>query len=219
MPSETTPADGAPPLSGRRAQAARNDRRILESARAVFLANPEAPIADVAKHAGVGISALYRRYPSKDELLRQLNRESLAEYIADVERALADERAPWQTFADFMRRRVAAESHALTVRLAGTFEPSEDLYRESSRARDLTGKLFRRVRRAGAVRPDLTADDLSFLFEQLTAVSVRDPRRTLRLRGRYLELMLAGIRADPQHEGRLPGPPPSWSEIAERWET
>lgn len=48
---------------------ARNDKRILESARAVF----------VAEHAGVGISALYRRYASKGELLRQLNRDNLAD--------------------------------------------------------------------------------------------------------------------------------------------
>src|SRR5579859_6847968 len=39
------------PLSGRQAEAARNDQRILESARAVFVADPGAPITAVAKHA------------------------------------------------------------------------------------------------------------------------------------------------------------------------
>ena len=53
------------PLSGRRAEAARNDRRILEAAREVFVADPSAPIAAVAARAGVGIGALYRRYGSK----------------------------------------------------------------------------------------------------------------------------------------------------------
>ena len=46
------------PLSGRRAQAAANDAVILASARAVFTADPSAPISAVAQHAGVGISAL-----------------------------------------------------------------------------------------------------------------------------------------------------------------
>ncbi len=49
------------PLSGRKAQAARNDTLILAAARAVFTADPSAPIAAVAERAGVGISALYRR--------------------------------------------------------------------------------------------------------------------------------------------------------------
>ena len=43
------------------AVARRNDATILASARAVFVADPDAPIAAVARHAGVGISSLYRR--------------------------------------------------------------------------------------------------------------------------------------------------------------
>ena len=66
MPEQTTA------LSGRRGQAARNDEVILAAARDVFLADPKAPIAAVAERAGVGISALYRRYASKDDLLRTL---------------------------------------------------------------------------------------------------------------------------------------------------
>lgn len=205
------------PLSGRRAQAARNDERILESARAVFVADPGAPISTVAEQAGVGISALYRRYESKEELLRQLNRDSLADYIADVKAALADEGDPWESFADFMRRRVDADSHSLTLRLAGTFTPTEDLYREGERAQSLNIRLFERTQGAGAIRPDLVVDDLSFIFEQIAAVRVRDPARTRDLRRRYLALLLEAIRAEGERP--LPGPPPSWREIAERWDT
>lgn len=204
------------PRNGRRAEAARNDRSILESARAVFVIDPSAPIAAVAEHAGVGISALYRRYPSKEELLRQLNRDSLADYIADVEAALADEGDAWETFAEFMRRRVDADSHSLTLRLAGTFTPTEDLYREGSRAQSLNVRLFERTRKAGSIRPDLVVDDLSFIFEQVAAVRLRDPKRTRELRRRYLALLLEAIRHNTGP--RLPGPPPSWQEIAERWE-
>src|SRR5262249_44194404 len=55
----------AGPLSGRRAQARRNDGRIRDAARDVFTADPDAPMSTVAARAGVGISALYRRYASK----------------------------------------------------------------------------------------------------------------------------------------------------------
>src|SRR3712207_7260781 len=92
------------PLNGRRAEAARNDWLIMDAAREVFIADPAAPIAAVAKRAGVGIGALYRRYASKEELLRRLCSEGLRRYIAEAEAALADEDDPWATFAAFMRR-------------------------------------------------------------------------------------------------------------------
>ena len=84
------------PMSGRRAEAARNDERILDAARAVFVADPAAPIAAVAEQAGVGISALYRRYASKEELLRRLCADGLVAYLAAAEEALADEGDPWE---------------------------------------------------------------------------------------------------------------------------
>ena len=64
-------------LPGRRGQAARNDVVILDAARQVFLVDPKAPISHVAERAGVGISALYRRYPSKEFLLCRLCHDGL----------------------------------------------------------------------------------------------------------------------------------------------
>src|SRR5579871_6881105 len=90
------------PLPGRRQQAARNDALILEAARDVFLRDPGAPISAVAKRAGVGISALYGRYASKDELLRKLCHDGLQRYVEETEAALADDRPPWEVFADWM---------------------------------------------------------------------------------------------------------------------
>src|SRR5919107_3972371 len=71
-------------LSGRRAQAARNDELIMDAAREVFVADPTAPIAAVAERAGVGISALYRRFGSKEDLLRRLCAEGQRQYIAEA---------------------------------------------------------------------------------------------------------------------------------------
>jgi AcrR family transcriptional regulator len=205
------------PLSGRRAQAARNDARIIEAARAVFVADPGAPIAAVAERAGVGISALYRRYASKEELLRRLCADGLARYIAAAEAALADEGDPWAAFAGFMHRVVDADTASLTLRLAGTFVPSEELYRTSERAQALNVRLFERTKASGAIRPDLAVDDLSFLLEQLASIHVRDEERTRQLRHRYLELLLDGLRTPSTTP--LPGPAPTWDEIRQRWQT
>ena len=203
-------------LSGRRAEAARNDRRILEAAREVFVADPSVPIAAVAARAGVGIGALYRRYGSKEELLRRLCAEGQRQYIAEAEAALADEGDPWAAFAAFMCRIVDADTHSLTLRLAGTFTPTEELYRDSRKAQDLNLRLFERTKTAGAIRPDVEVDDLSLLFEQVAAVRIGDEERTRQLRRRYLALLLEALRVPSGSP--LPGPPPSWEEISRRWE-
>jgi len=209
-------AEDSRPLSGRRAEAACNDRLILEAAREVFVADPEAPISKVAERAGVGISALYRRYASKEDLLRQLCADGLRRYIAEVEAALADEDDPWNAFADFMCRIVDADTHSLTLRLAGTFAPTEELYRDSRKAQELNLRLFERTKTAGAIRHDVEVDDLSLLFEQVVAVRIGDEERTRQLRRRYLALLLDALRVSSGSP--LPGPPPSWEEISRRWE-
>jgi hypothetical protein len=70
---------------------------------------------------------------------------------------------------------------------------------------------------AGAIRAGVTADDLSFVFEQLAAIRVGNEKRTGQLRHRYLALQLDALH-NPSTTP-LPGPPPSWEEISRRWET
>jgi hypothetical protein len=139
----------------------------------------------------------------------------LHRYIAEAERALADGRDPWTAFAAFMGRVAEADTHSLTQRLAGTFAPTEVLYRDAARTQDLNVALFERVRAAGAIRPDVVVDDIGWVLEMVAAVRLRDARRTAELRERYLALLLDGLRA--KIGAPLPGPPPTWAEISERW--
>lgn len=213
-----TPDTSAPaaPLSGRRAQAARNDQVILDAARAVFLADPAAPVSAVAEAAGVGMSALYRRYPSKEDLLRRLCRDGLAAYTAIAEDCVADDGDPWDAFATFMRRQVEAGSNALVLKLAGTFTPDEELYAMATHAGELNVALFDRTMAAGVIRPDVDVADIGVILEQLASISVgASPERNLVLRRRYLELILDGLRATPSAE--LPGPTVTDEEFAARW--
>ncbi|MFJ2032703.1 TetR/AcrR family transcriptional regulator [Streptosporangium sp. NPDC087985] len=203
------------PMNGRRAQAARNDQVILDAARAVFVADPGAPISAVAERAGVGISALYRRYASKEELLRKLCSDGLKIYIGEAEAALADGGDPWHAFAGFMRRVVDADVHSLTINLAGTFTPDEDLHRDSAHASELAERVFDRAVQAGVLRPGLDVADIAMIFEQLAAVHLGDGERTAQVRHRYLVLMLDALHLTSAPS--LPGPPPSAEEIALRW--
>jgi AcrR family transcriptional regulator len=197
-------------MNGRQAQAARNDTAILEAARAVYAADPDAPIARVAARAGVGISALYRRYPSKEELLRKLCGDGLKAYIAAAETALADDGDAWKVFRRFMHRVVEADAHTLTAQLAGPLEQSsEALWREATKAQDLGERVFKRAQKAGAVRGDAVAEDIANVFEQLSAIRGDTEERTAQLRKRYLTLQLDGLR--PRKKAQpLPGPAPRW---------
>jgi AcrR family transcriptional regulator len=203
------------PLSGRRAEAARNDERILASARAVFLDDPDAPITAVAKHAGVGISALYTRYGSKEELLRKLCNDGLERFVAETEAALADERDDWAAYADYMRRLVDADTSSMTLALAGSFTPTPEMFALAERANELSRRLFERVKHV--LRPELDVHDQSVVFEMVAAVKLGDRARTEQLRRRYLTVILDGMRAEDGAE--LRGPPPSWRELNERWVT
>jgi AcrR family transcriptional regulator len=203
------------PMSGRKAQAARNDQIILAAARAVFIADPTAPISAVAERAGVGISALYRRYPSKEELLRKLCADGLRRHIAAAEAMLAEDGDPWEAFVRFMGTLVDADSNSLTQRLAGTFTPTEDLYRAAAAAQELNERIFARVRSAGVVRPDIDVNDIGVILEQLASIRFGDAGRTNQLRHRYLALYLDALHRPSERP--LPGPPPTWSELGERW--
>jgi AcrR family transcriptional regulator len=209
-------ANVAAPLSGRRAQAARNDERILEAAREVFLADPGAPISAVAQHAGVGIGALYRRYAGKDELLQRLAADGMQRYLEEVRAALADDGDAWIAFTRFMRRCLDIGAGALTQRLAGTFTATEELSLQGREIYVATQELLERTKAAGALRPDIEVGDLSLLLEQLQGVRIGDAVRASQLRHRYLTVILDGLHlADaPQ----LPSTPPSWQETSRRYE-
>jgi AcrR family transcriptional regulator len=201
-------------LSGRRGQAAANDHRILAAARAVFVADPTARVSAVAAQAGVGISALYRRYPSKEDLLRQLCRDGLRLYVEEAEAAVARNGDAWEIFADFLRRIVDADVHSLTVSLAGTFEPTRDMFDDARRADELNEKLISRAKARG-LRRDFAVEDLPMILEQLAAIKLGDGPRRQELRRRYLEVQLDGLKSPPNTP--LPGVPPRAEELSGRW--
>ncbi|GAA0570752.1 TetR/AcrR family transcriptional regulator [Kribbella sandramycini] len=202
-------------LSGRKAQAARNDEVILAAARAVFIADPGAPISAVAEHAGVGISALYRRYASKEELLRKLCGDGLDRYIAESEKALADDRDPWVAFTAFMAALVDADTNSLTARLAGTFTPTPELYEAAVRAESLDRAIYARTQ--PHFRDGIVVEDFAVILEQLTSIRLGDDHRTTQLRHRYLALMLEAMHRPSAQPPPLPGPPPTVEELTDRW--
>lgn len=203
-----------PPLRGRQAEAARNDAVILDAARRVFLRDPSAPMSAVAEAAGVGVAGLYRRYAGKDDLLRTLCGNGLRHYVALAEQALDTAGTGWDAFVGFVTAVVDADVHSLTVHLAGTFRSTDELRLLAQRSGPLVERIMTRAHDEGALRDDVTAADLPMILEQLSAVRVEDAARTTALRERYLALLLMALRTDGPP---LPGPPPTPTELGERW--
>ena len=203
-------------LDGRRAQAARNDDAILAAARAVFIAQPDAPIGEVARVAGVGIGALYRRYPSKEALLATLCLDGLRRFIAIAQEAGAVS-DPWESFVEFLRGIVDADVHSLTVHLAGRFTPTPEHRGLAVEAGALVDRVLHRAQQSGAVRGDLGSTDLPMIYEQLAAIRLGDTGQIRELRRRYLDVHLAGLRSAASSYGALTGTAPTRAQLGARW--
>lgn len=186
-----------------RADAARNAERILRAAREVYgECGPEAPIEAIARRAGVGERTLYRRFPTKADLIRAALDQCIAEDLTptiDVVRRCDD---PLRGLAELIEAAISlgARQHNLltAARRAGSLTPdvSTALY-------EALTELSRRGQQAGVVRADLVADDLPRLIAMLHSVlwtmdSGSDGWR------RYVALLLDAISTDD--EGR-PLPP------------
>lgn len=199
---------------GRTREANANDALILQAAREVFVADPKAPIADVAAKAGVGMAALYRRYPSKEFLLASLCAEGQRVYIAEAEAALAQPGDGFDAFCNFLHRIVASDTHSLSGRLAGTFKPTEVHLKQAIRLREVAEALLERAQSSGRLRPELNLIDLGLMLEAIAFPQFGTKGRTAEIRQRLLALMIDGIRAghDP-----LPGNAPTWGEQERRW--
>jgi len=86
------------PKTPLRRDAERNRERILGAARSVFAAEGiEASMASVARAAGVGIATLFRRFPTRDDLINAVFACTMNTYLDAVTTALGDP-DPWHGF-------------------------------------------------------------------------------------------------------------------------
>lgn len=185
-----------PPL---RADAARNRELIVAAARDVFAESGlEASTAEIARRAGVGEATLYRRFPSKDDLVLAIVQTQMAEVIEVAEECL-ERHGPWEGVERFL--------HAMVERSVsdqGVHESAKDrcithpaLAEPRARVLELITKLVRRAQDAGVVRDDLAGQDVFLLVTAAGGVA-NLPFGGLRddLWRRYLGIILDGIRPD-----------------------
>ena len=169
-----------------RADARRNLELVLDAAEQAFAASgPDASIDEIARLAGVGHGTVFRRFPTKDDLMYAVIERHVAQLCAIAEEALAAD-DPGEAFFDFARR--AAELGMTTPGLhrcvvhCGEKPGAAELEK-------LGVKLVSRAQRAGAVRRDVEPADVQLLVR--SALTSAPPGQWRR----YLEVVLDGLRA------------------------
>ena len=188
-----TPETTAPTL---RRDARENRNRILAAARAAFAAEGvDVPVETIADRAGVGMGTLYRRFPTKHDLVQAVIEESLDAFVVAAEEGLAED-DPWTGFTGFVERvlELHVENRALREVLAGTEHGhARDAVRR--RVRPLVRRLIERAHADGSLRPDFAPEDMPLVF--MTAGRVLEAGRGVApdLWRRYLGLLLDGLRA------------------------
>ena len=190
---------------------------VLEAARSALLDDPSASMRTVAQAAGVGMSALYRIVGDRNTMVGEVTSVAMRRYIEEAERALSASGDPLDNYIDFLERILVADTSAIVVRLAGTFEPGPEQWQLGERVGALNRELFVRAASTGRIRPDVTELDVAHALELLSHRSVRDEQRSLELRKRILRILVDGLLTPTAVP--LDSEPPRDEEWAERWRT
>ena len=185
-----------------RADAARNVERILRAARDVYgELGPDAPVEAIARRAGVGVRTLYRRFPTKADLVRAALDQSIAEDLTPAIEDAGRAGDPLRGLARLIEAAIALGAREQNLLTAA--------HRAGSLTADISdslnvalGDLVRRGQQAGIVRAELVSDDLPRLIGMLYSVlSTMEP--TSDGWRRYVALILDAISTDE----RQPLPP------------
>jgi AcrR family transcriptional regulator len=192
-----------------RRDAEQNRRRILRAAAEVFTSRGlQASLDDVAKHAGVGVGTVYRRFPDKDALIEALFEERLGQVAAVAERALAEPDS-WTGLTVFLEQacELLSTDRGLREILMFATHGRDRVQAAKSRMQPLVTELVERAQRDGKLRSDLRATDMLFIEFMLTSAAGYAEHVRPQVWRRYLALLTDALR--PARDGTAPLPTPA----------
>ena len=203
------PAPRNPSGAGLRVDAERNRQRIVATARDVFAElGLEVPMEDIAKRAGVGVGTLYRRYPTRADLIAAAFEVKMTAYADAARQALADP-DPWQGFCGYVEQICAMQAgdRGFTTVLTMTFPTAKQFEADRASAFADFTTLVDRAKAAGKLRADFVTEDMPmFLMANagvLTATVDAAPDAWRRLVG-YLIQACAAQAAQPLPDPSAP---------------
>ncbi|CAM5462071.1 TetR/AcrR family transcriptional regulator [Streptomyces aurantiogriseus] len=181
-----------------RADALRNRERIVTAARELFVElGPDVPLDDIARRAGVGNATVYRNFPDRDALVRDVVCSVMDRTAEAARQALAETGDAFGALERFVHAAADERLSALCPMVASTFDENHpDLVAVRERTEQLVEEVMQRARRAGQLRDDVGFGDLLLAVAQLS----RPPAGTGCLSAdrfihRHLQLFLDGLRA------------------------
>ncbi|MCG7209816.1 MULTISPECIES: TetR/AcrR family transcriptional regulator [Streptomyces] len=189
-----------------RADALRNRERIVTAAREMFTEfGPDVPLDEIARRAGVGNATLYRNFPDRDALVREVVCSVMDRTSEAAELALAETGDAFEALERFVHTSADERVSALCPMVSSTFDKNHpDLEAARERCERLIAQIMDRAKAAGQLRPDVGVGDVMIAVAQLS----RPPAGTGclindRFVHRHLQLLLDGLRAPAR--SALPG--------------
>lgn len=200
-----TSRQGGEPKLRMRADARRNEEVVLEAAKVTFArSGVDAPIREVAKQAGVGLGTLYRRFPTRADLVAAVFRREV-DACADAAEPLASELQPAEALAAWLIRytRFLATKGGLAAALHSgnpAFAALPDYFRR--RFEPALTLLLSAAAEAGEIRADVDPYDLLRAIGNLSVASGSDGAHHAE---RMVLLLVDGLRYGARRHHR--GPP------------
>jgi AcrR family transcriptional regulator len=216
-PGQDEPGHCGPARRPLRRDAERNRQRILQAAAEVFTERGlEVSLDEVARQAGVGIGTVYRRFPTKEDLIEALFISRIEDVAALAEQA-TDAADPWTGLVTFMlsAAEMMADNRGLRQMMMYSSYGRDKVWYARQRNAPLVTKLVRRAQAAGQLRADLEPTDIPFIVFVLTDAAQFARRARPDIYRRYLTLMLDGLRPERPDVTPLPVPALSPEEFAD----
>jgi AcrR family transcriptional regulator len=184
-----------------RADSARNRAQILTAAHRM-LSDDGALVSmnALARVAEVGVGTVYRHFPTVQVLLESMAAEGFAQLVIEA-RAAAEEPDGSRAFERIIRAGFDCqiEDPGLAAVLGSSSFECADIRDFAVELFASIGSVIARARRAGALRPDITPDDIRRLLNGVY-LATRDLDATKR--DQYLDVLLRGLRAT--HPSEVP---------------
>ncbi|WP_166983042.1 TetR/AcrR family transcriptional regulator [Paramicrobacterium fandaimingii] len=192
--------DGADQADNRmlRADAERNKVRILAAARELFARDGiDVPLASIAQQAGVGVATLYRRFPTRNDLISAAFVEESKRCVDVVQRSL-DDSDPWHGICVLVSTVCSMQAvdqgfnRVLASHLPGLTDDEQSDYLFALESLD---RLVKAAHAERQLRPGITGTDILLIVLANSGVVSRDPRRSLAASRRLVAHLLTAIGA------------------------
>ncbi|ACZ22693.1 transcriptional regulator, tetR family [Sanguibacter keddieii DSM 10542] len=180
-----------------RSDARDNRDRIVTAARALFAESGlDVGMREIARKAEVGPATLYRRFPSRQDLVAEAFTVEIRSCRETVEDGCADPDA-WRGLTSVVTSLVTANVHnrGFTDSFFAADPPDQTISEERrDLLRQLSG-LARRAQAQGRLRPDFVVDDLVLVLLAVRGLSTLAPDARAAAARRFAVLAVDGLRA------------------------